>query len=153
MEDVVAGDAAYGAGNEGAAEEAGPLQVSPACLLRSDSGLEPDMTSATERSRALDEGGRLTTPLLSCYEQGGDAAENGHAEESKQAADEPKKIGYQTFPNGQAAYKYYKMLLRDLTQNQDLNEVCHCKAQLLHQTNSAQDLRDAVSFCLMCVVA
>ena len=33
MEEVDAGDAAYGAGNEGAAEEAGPLQVRPACIL------------------------------------------------------------------------------------------------------------------------
>ena len=67
---------------------------------------------------------------MPCHEQGGDVAENGHAEEPKQDADEPKKIGYKTFDNGQAAYKYYKMLLRELTQNQDLNEVCYCKVQL-----------------------
>ena len=33
MEEVDTGDAAYGAGNEGAAEEAGPLQVHPAYML------------------------------------------------------------------------------------------------------------------------
>ena len=33
MEEVNAGDAAYGAGNDGAAEEAGTLQVPPASLL------------------------------------------------------------------------------------------------------------------------
>lgn len=52
-------------------------------------------------------------------------------EQVKQDADEPKKIGYKTFPDGPAAYKYYKMLLRELTHNQDLNEVCHCKPHTL----------------------
>lgn len=42
-------------------------------------------------------------------------------------AAEPKKIGYKTFPNGHAAYRYYKALLKDLSKNQDLNEVRHCK--------------------------
>ncbi|CAL5221456.1 g3648 [Coccomyxa viridis] len=117
MEDVVAGDAAYGAGNEGAAEEAGPLQGGDAA-----------------ESGHAEEAGAL---------QGGDVAENGHAEEPKQDADEPKKIGYKTFDNGQAAYKYYKMLLRELTQNQDLNEYeHHMVLDLLKQGHPNADQKD-----------
>ena len=63
--------------------------------------------------------------LILSFEQGGDVAENGHADKDEQKTDEPKKIGCKTFEDGQAAYKYYKMLLRELTHNQDLNEVCH----------------------------
>ena len=82
-------------------------------------------------SHNLAEGVLLTSKLILCHKQGGDIAGNGHGEQDKQDADEPRKIGYKSFPNGQAAYKYYKMLLRELTHNQDLNEVCHCKARIL----------------------
>ena len=51
-------------------------------------------------------------------------------DEGKQDTDESSKIGYKTFSNGHAAYKYFKMLLRELTHNQDLNEVCYDQAQL-----------------------
>ena len=50
-------------------------------------------------------------------------------EKAKQAEDEPRKIGYKTFPDGNVANKYYKDLLRDITHNQDLNEVCHCPSR------------------------
>ena len=59
-------------------------------------------------------------------EEGGDAADDGNEEQEKQDVAEPRKIGYKTFSNGHAAFKYYKMLLRELTKNQDLNAVCHC---------------------------
>ena len=45
--------------------------------------------------------------------------------EDDKGKDEPHKIGYRTFPNGNAAHKYYRMLLKELTPNQDLNEVGH----------------------------
>ena len=65
-----------------------------------------------------------------CRKQGAGTVENGSVSEAKQDTDEPRKIGYKTFSDGHAAYKYYKMLLRELTHNQDLNEVSHCRARL-----------------------
>ena len=59
--------------------------------------------------------------------QGKEDQEN--ADEPEQAEDEPRKIGYKTFLNGIEAYKYYRELLREITHNQDLNEVCHCPSR------------------------
>ena len=58
------------------------------------------------------------------HEQGGGAEVEADKEDDK-GKDEPHKIGYRTFPNGNAAHKYYRMLLKELTPNQDLNEVGH----------------------------
>ena len=65
------------------------------------------------------------------YKQGGGVDTEANKEDDK-GKDEPHKIGYRTFPNGSAAHKYYRMLLKELTPNQDLNEVGHqCKSPKL----------------------
>ena len=65
------------------------------------------------------------------YKQGGGIDTEANKEDDK-GKDEPHKIGYRTFPNGSAAHKYYRMLLKELTPNQDLNEVGHqCKSPKL----------------------
>ena len=39
-------------------------------------------------------------------------------------ADPPQTLGYKTFSNGDEAFQYFHDLIRNLRQNQDLNEVC-----------------------------
>ena len=82
-------------------------------------------------------------------EQGGDAADDGNEEQDKQDVAEPRKIGYKTFPNGHAAFKYYKMLLRELTKNQDLNGVCHCQAGHSDKVQCIPMICERVSFWCM----
>ena len=88
-------------------------------------------TSTSKHAKALHQTDKLKYKRkhVACiegpkHEQGGDAEADDSKEDDK-GKDEPHKIGYRTFPNGNAAHKYYRMLLKELTPNQDLNEVCY----------------------------